>query len=62
MNNKQINELADDAANVAISYIQDKLGQEHGDFAGLYFSGDRWALLMSTLKDYIKAEIQEGKT
>lgn len=61
MTNDQIRKLADNAANVAVGYIQDKLGQkDRGVFAGTYFSDDRWHALVNILSDYAAAEIMEG--
>lgn len=61
MNQEQMANLAWDAANEAIKVIQDRLGVESGDFAGIYFSGgDNWNALTSILFDYIHAEISEG--
>lgn len=51
--------------NESVATIQDVLGQEHGDFAGVYFSGtdyeDMWATYSATerkevLERYAKAE------
>lgn len=56
----EISDLADEAGNLAIAHIQDKLGQKYGDFAGLYFSGNAWEKLTVILESYITAEIQEG--
>ena len=62
MKSEQIADLANEAANETIRHIQDKLGIESGDFAGLYFSGgDNWNVLTTILFDYIWAEISEGK-
>ena len=63
MKQEQIADLACEAANEAIRLIQDRLGIESGDFAGLYFSGDNdnWNALTTILFDYICAEISEGK-
>ena len=61
MTNDQIRQLADNAANEAVGYIQDKLGQkDKGVFAGAYFSDDRWHALVNILSDYAAAEIMEG--
>lgn len=60
MTNNEIMDLADRAANDAIASIQDALNIPSGDFAALYFTGDRWSLLLSVLGDYIRAEIQQG--
>jgi len=58
---EQINQLADEAANEAVRYIQEKMDIPTGDFAGLYFSGQRWTVLTQILSGYIVAEIMEGK-
>jgi hypothetical protein len=58
MKNDQIENLADESANEAIRYIQEKMNISTGDFAGLYFSGDSWGELTLILSDYIRAEIQ----
>ena len=60
MKDEQIRQLADYAANEAVRHIQDKLGQKDGGFAGIYFSGERWDLLVSILANYAAAEIMEG--
>lgn len=62
LTSEQIADLANDAANVAIAHIQEKLGIPTGDFAGLYFSGgDNWNVLTTILFDYIYTEISEGQ-
>jgi hypothetical protein len=61
MTHEEINLLADGAANEAVRYIQDKLSIPTGDFAGLYFSDERWNIIVEILEGYIKAEIMEGK-
>lgn len=58
----EIAKLADEAGNAAISYIQEKLEIPTGDFAGLYFSGNRWQIIMQILEGYIVSEIMEGHT
>jgi hypothetical protein len=61
MTNEKMADLANEAANEAIRHIQEKLGIQAGDFAGLYFSGgDNWNALTTILFDYIGAEISEG--
>jgi hypothetical protein len=57
MNEQQINDLADSAANKAVFHIQQHLGQTDGGVAGLHFSGEAWETLLSIFSDYIKAEI-----
>ena len=61
MNMTDIHRLADEAANHAIAYIQDQIGQKSGDVAGLHFSGDRWNFLTNILSDYIQTEIMYSK-
>lgn len=56
----EIANLADEAGNIAIAHIQEKLGIPTGDFAGLYFSGNRWDVIMQVLEGYIVSEIMEG--
>lgn len=57
MTNEQIKDLADAAANEAVRHVQDALGVPTGDFAALYFSGDRWDALIEILSDYVRAEV-----
>lgn len=57
----KIKELAEEAAHDALYHIQQELGVNDGLFASLYFSGDKWDVLVSVLKGYISAEIMEGK-
>lgn len=57
MKNSEIQSLADDACNVAIAHIQDKLGVKSGDLAGLYFTYEKWNLLTEIVSSYIKSEI-----
>ncbi len=62
MNTKiEIKALADEAANEAIRYIQEKMNIPTGDFAGLYFSGHRWIVLTQMLEGYITSEILQSK-
>jgi hypothetical protein len=63
MSDAQMADLAENAANAAIKHVQDVLGIESGDFAGLYFSGDdNWTDLKTIIFEYINAEIKEGST
>jgi hypothetical protein len=63
MTSEKMADLANEAANEAIRHIQEKLGIQAGDFAGLYFSGgDNWNVLTTILFDYIYTEISEGGT
>ena len=52
-----IYELAAEALNAAVAHIQDRLGVDTGDFAGLYFSGSREIALEAIFKQYIEQEI-----
>ncbi len=62
MKSEQITELADEAANEAVRYIQERMNILTGDFAGLYLSGNRWKIITQILEGYIVSEIMEGKT
>lgn len=62
MTNDQIRDIADAAANAAVAYIQTRLAQTDGGFAGLYFHSERWDALVDILADYTSAEIKEGLT
>lgn len=56
----KIEELANEAAHDAVHHIQTTLGVKSGDLAGLYFSGDKWDILVTILEGYISTEISEG--
>lgn len=49
-----------DALDAAARHIQDQLGIETGDIAGLYFQGDTLEIPLSIFEAYIQTEIQEG--
>jgi len=58
MTQQQMDNLANDALNVAVRYIQDELKIKTGDFAGFFFSeGD----VQQILSEYIRGEISNGK-
>jgi hypothetical protein len=57
MHQDQINQIADDALNVAVLHIQDALGQEHGDIAGIVFAGANGDAILSILRSYIRTEL-----
>jgi len=61
MKTEQIHQLADEAANEAVRFIQERMNIPTGDFAGLYLSGHRWEVITQILSGYIVAEIMEGK-
>lgn len=55
---QQIEDLAGNALNQACAYIQDALGVQTGDIAGLFLSGKPQDIIESILQDYIRTEIQ----
>ena len=60
MSPDQIRDLADDAANAAVKHIQDQLGVQSGDLAGLHFSGDNWDSMINILSKYIQEELRDS--
>jgi hypothetical protein len=54
----EIEQLADDAVNMAISHIQKSIGVETGDFASRFFSGPRYDMMLKILSLYIKQELR----
>lgn len=61
MQNFKPRELADAAATAALVHIQTALSVS-GDFASVYFDGEKWESLTLILTDYIEAEIQRGQS
>jgi hypothetical protein len=58
MKQSEVNNMASDALNVAVKYIQDQLNIKTGDFAGFFFSeGD----VQNILAEYIRGEISNGR-
>jgi hypothetical protein len=53
MNNEQIKELAEEALNTAIHLIQERMGVQTGDLAGIFFSGEDPA----RFEAYIRTEL-----
>lgn len=53
-----IDDLAEEALNAAVLLIQDRLGVETGDLAGLFFSGLAEHDTKEWLRRYIKAELR----
>jgi hypothetical protein len=53
-----VEDLADEALNEAVRYIQDKLGVETGDLAGLFFSGVAERGMKELLTHYIRSELK----
>ena len=54
----EINDLAENALDVACAFIQEQLNVETGDLAGLFFSGKPKEIILEVLQDYISQEIQ----
>ena len=52
-----VTELVELAMNAACAAVQDKLGIEHGDAAGQFFSGQQGELVQSALARYVLFEI-----
>ena len=50
--------LANDALDAAALSIQDALGVEHGDFAGMFFAGDAGKTILEILTDYAREEMK----
>ena len=50
-------DLARDALDVAVKYIQDKIGQKYGDEAGMFFTGRNEEVIVEIFKDYIASEL-----
>lgn len=59
MNPGQVRDLADNAANVAVKHIQDYLGVQSGDLAGIHFGGDNWDVIVNILAKYIQEELRD---
>jgi len=60
MTAEEIHHMAYNALNTAVAEIQDKLGVEHGDFAGAHFTGEegeRFDQAVQMLEDYTREEI-----
>ena len=57
MHQDQINRIADNALDAAVLSIQNGLGQEHGDIAGIVFAGANGDAILSILRSYIRTEL-----
>jgi hypothetical protein len=53
-----IETLANDALDAAALSIQDALGVEHGDFAGMFFTGEAGETILEILRDYAREEMK----
>ena len=58
MNNQQIEQLADEALDLAVRHIQDALGVETGDLAGMVFANE---IVRDLLAHYIDQELKARK-
>lgn len=56
--NLDVETLADAALNAAALSIQDALGIETGDVAGMFFSGTKYEQIMDLLREYAELEIK----
>lgn len=54
---QSINAIAESAINAAVREIQEQLGVETGDLAGIFFSGEVNDRLMCMFTLYIKSEL-----
>ena len=59
MTNEDVSKLVDQALNEACRYIQDVIGVDTGDLAGMYFSGANLEVIEAVLRGYIISELQE---
>jgi hypothetical protein len=59
MTNEDVSKLALEALDVACKHIQDIIGVDTGDLAGLYFSGENLETVDLVLRRYITLELQE---
>ena len=59
MESEKINELAFEALNKACLHIQETLGIETGDFAGIFFSGIEGERIIDIFSNYISEELAD---
>ena len=57
MTQDDIKTLAENALHQACAFIQDALGQKHGDIAGMFFTGEKEDEIQAIFEDYIRTEI-----
>jgi len=57
MTNQDIQNLAENALHEACRHIQDALGVQTGDTAGLFFTGEREDIILDILTKYIDTEL-----
>ena len=58
INPEQVRQLAEGALTVAVKYIQDHLGVETGDYAGVFFTGEAEDVINDILVQYIDGELR----
>jgi len=61
MNPEQVRQLAEGALTVAVKYIQDHLGVETGDYAGVFFTGEAEDAINDILVQYINNELHHNQ-
>jgi len=59
MTKDDVSNLALEALDMACKHIQDTIGVETGDLAGLFFSGENLETVDLVLRRYITLELQE---
>ncbi len=65
MNDEKLKQVCNEAVHHAISYVQNYLGTDAGDFAGLWFTGDNGDRLKDfewLLVEYAQSERREGES
>ena len=60
MSPDQVRQLADNALNEAVRYIQDQLGVQTGDYAGVFFTGKAEDIINDVLVQYINGELRNN--
>lgn len=55
----EVEELADEALNEAVRYIQDRIGVDTGDFAAQFFTGEFEDVIKRVLIKYIEQEMKQ---
>ena len=58
MTQENVQDLADQALNEACRHIQDVIGIQTGDVAGMFFTGENKDLIEEILREYINLELQ----
>ena len=58
MTEDNVRDLADQALNEACRHIQEVIGIQTGDVAGMFFTGENKDLIEEILREYISLELQ----